>query len=216
MNRSMVRIKICGLTRIEDALQAVEAGADYLGFIFSESPRRITIDKAYSIIRDLPRRIERVGVFVNAHELFIRQVITQTGLTMIQLHGDETPEFCRRFDLPVIKVFRVKDYQVLNTISKYKTEYILLEPYVAGKYGGTGKIADWSMAAEIVSAVPEKKVFLAGGLNPDNGSAAVRAVRPFALDASSGLELSPGIKDHEKIKQFIKAVKNTRIARTGA
>ena len=211
----MIRIKICGLTRIEDALQAVEAGADYLGFIFSESSRRITIGKAYSIIRDLPRRIQRVGVFVNAHELFIRQVITQTGLSMIQLHGNETPEFCRSFDLPVIKVFRVKNYQVLNTIAEYKTEYILLEPYVAGKYGGTGKIADWSMAAGIVSALPEKKVFLAGGLNPENGSAAVRAVRPFALDASSGLEKSPGIKDLKKIIQFIKAVKNTRIARAG-
>lgn len=212
----MIRIKICGLTRLEDALQAVESGADYLGFIFSESPRRITIDKAYNIIRELPERIERVGVFVNAHELFIRQVITQTGLSMIQLHGDETAEFCQLFDLPVIKVFRVKDCRILNTIAKYKTEYILLEPYVAGKYGGTGQIADWSMAAEIVSALPEKKVFLAGGLNPENGSAAVRAVKPFALDASSGLELSPGIKDLKKIIEFNKAVKNTRIGRTGA
>ncbi len=212
----MIRIKICGLTRIEDALQAVEAGADYLGFIFSESSRRITIGKAYSIIRDLPRRIQRVGVFVNAHELFIRQVITQTGLSMIQLHGNETPEFCRSFDLPVIKVFRVKDCQVLNTITKYETEHILLEPYVAGKYGGTGKTVDWSMAAEIVSELPEKKIFLAGGLNPENASAAVRAVKPFALDASSGLEKSPGIKDPVKIKEFIKVVKNTRIARGGA
>lgn len=216
MHRSMIKIKICGLTRLEDAMQAVESGADYLGFIFSESPRKITMGKAYSIIRDLPRRIERVGVFVNAHELFIRQVINQTGLSMIQLHGDETPEFCRRFDLPVIKVFRVKDYRVLNTISKYKTEYILLESYVAGKYGGTGKTVDWSMAAGIVSALPEKKIFLAGGLNPENGSAAARSVRPFALDASSGLEKSPGIKDPEKIIQFIKAVKNTRFAPTGA
>ena len=142
----MIKVKICGLTRLEDAHLAVSAGADCLGFIFSESPRKVTAVQVQKIIEAVPQKVERVGVFVNESESFIRQAARQARLSMIQLHGDETPEFCRLFNLPVIKALRTKDDEILKIISKYETEYILLEPYISGKYGGTGRTADWNLA----------------------------------------------------------------------
>ena len=208
----MTRIKICGLTRPQDAALAVEYGADYLGFVFANSPRRVTPARAREIIALVPGQVQRVGVFVDAGEKEILQVVEQAGLSMIQLHGDEPPELCRCLPLPVIKAFRVRDESIRNAdilevISVYGTEYILLEPYVPGKYGGTGQRADWALAARIVASFPEKRFFLAGGLNPDNAREAVRTVQPYALDASSGLEERPGIKSKEKIRQFFKVVR---------
>jgi phosphoribosylanthranilate isomerase len=210
-----VRIKICGLTRIEDAGLAVELGAEYLGFIFAESPRRLAAEDAGQILRTLEqdrqggtRPVERVGVFVNASGEDIRTTARRASLTMLQLHGEEDPDFCSQFELPVIKALRIQDRGIFGLVRRYHTPYILLEPYLPGKYGGTGVQANWQLASELVRTFPEKRFFLAGGLGPDNVRAALTAVRPFAVDASSALESRPGIKDRRKMKAFIEAVRN--------
>jgi len=212
---SPVRIKICGLTRSEDARLAAALGADYLGFIFAPSPRRISPETAGSILRDLekeqPERftgIEAVGVFVNSDPGFVEQTVRLAGLSVIQLHGEEDPEYCRRFKAPVIKALRIRDRGIFDVVPRYPTPYILLEPHVAGKRGGTGVQADWQLAAELVRTFADKRFFLAGGLGPENAEAAVAAVKPFAVDASSALESGPGIKDRHKMKTFIEAVRN--------
>ena len=210
-----VRIKICGLTRIEDARLAAELGAEYLGCIFAESRRRVAAEAAGAILRTLEqerqggmRPVERVGVFVNARAEDIRATARQASLTMLQLHGDEDPDFCSQFELPVIKALRIRDRGIFDLVRGYDTPYILLEPYLPGKYGGTGVLANWQLASELVSTFPEKRFFLAGGLGSDNVEAAVSAVRPFAVDASSALESRHGIKDRKKMKAFIKAVRS--------
>ena len=210
-----VRIKICGLTRIEDARLAIELGADYLGFVFAESPRRVAAEAAGAILRTLEqegqgqmRQVERVGVFVNASAEDIRATARQASLTMLQLHGDEDPDFCSQFDLHIIKALRILDPGIFDLVRGYDTPYILLEPYLPGKHGGTGVQANWQLASELVSTFPEKRFFLAGGLGADNVEAAVSAVRPFAVDTSSALESRPGIKDRQKMKAFIEAVRS--------
>ena len=210
-----VRIKICGLTRIEDARLAAELGVEYLGFIFAESPRRVAAEAAGAILRTLEqerqggmRPVERVGVFVNASGEDILSTARQASLTMLQLHGDENPDFCSQFELPVIKALRILDRGIFDLVRGYDIPYILLEPYLPGKYGGTGVQANWQLASELVSTFPEKRFFLAGGLGPGNVKAALSAVRPFAVDASSALENRPGIKDHQNMKSFIKAVRS--------
>ena len=212
---SPVRIKICGLTRSEDALLALTLGADYLGFIFAPSPRRIAPETAGSILRDLekeqPERfpgIAGVGVFVNADRGSVEETTRLAGLSLIQLHGDEDPEYCRRFETPVIKALHIRDRGIFDLVPRYPTPYILLEPHVAGKRGGTGVQADWRLAAELVRTFPDKRFFLAGGLGPENVQAAVAAVQPFAVDASSSLEKDLRIKDRQKMKTFIEAVRN--------
>jgi phosphoribosylanthranilate isomerase len=209
------RIKICGLTRTGDARLAVILGADYLGFIFAPSPRQVAAESAGSILRDLqkehPERlcgVERVGVFVDADRGFVLETVRRAGLTMLQLHGDENPEFCGRFELPVIKALRIRNRGIFELVASYPTPYILLEPYVPGKHGGTGVQANWQLAAELVRTFPDKRFFLAGGIGPENVGAALAAVRPFAVDASSVLESGPGIKDQKKLKAFIEAVRN--------
>lgn len=209
------RIKICGLTRIEDARLAARFGVDYLGFIFAESPRRVSAEAAQAILQALESEsqggmppAERVGVFVNSSANDIRATARQAALTMLQLHGVEGADFCSQFDLPVIKALRIQDRGIFDLVRSYDTPYILLEPYLPGKYGGTGVQADWQLASELVSTFPQKRFFLAGGLGPDNVRAAVEAVRPFAVDASSVLEQRPGIKDQKKMKVFIEAVRS--------
>jgi phosphoribosylanthranilate isomerase len=189
-------------------LLAARLGADYLGFIFAPSPRQITPEAAAAILGGLrTEAAQRVGVFVNADRAFIERAARIAGLTMIQLHGNEDPEFCARFRLPVIKALRIEDRGIFERIDRYPTPYILLEPYVRGEYGGTGVQADWKLAAELVQTFPDKRFFLAGGLGPDNVRAAIAAVRPFAVDASSALEDRPGIKDRHKLTTFIEAVR---------
>jgi phosphoribosylanthranilate isomerase len=200
---------------MEDALLALTLGADYLGFIFAPSPRQISADSAASILDDLQRRqpgsfssIERVGVFVNAHREFIEETIRTAGLTMIQLHGDEPPGFCAQFEPPVIKALRIRDRGIFQLVAGYSTPYILLEPYVPGKRGGTGVEANWQLAAELVHTFAQKRFFLAGGLGPGNVQTAIQTVKPFAVDASSALEKGPGIKDRQKMKGFVETVRN--------
>ncbi|HEY3763472.1 MAG TPA: phosphoribosylanthranilate isomerase [Verrucomicrobiae bacterium] len=202
------RIKICGITNTADAKVAVEAGADALGFIlYEKSPRYVTIEQAAEISKQLPPFIMRVGVFVNAAPDFVLRAISEIGLTMLQFHGDEPPEFCAQFGLMSMKAFRMKDAGVLSEIAKYQTDAYLLDAYTPGVRGGTGHTFNWDLALEAQKL--GKPIFLSGGLTPDNVADAIRKIHPFGVDVSSGVESSPGKKDHAKVKTFIKAVKAT-------
>ncbi len=203
----MTAVKICGLTRLQDAQAALELGADFLGFIFAESPRRIGVEQAAALVAALPERAVPVGVFVDAPEEEILATVRRVGLKAVQLHGAEDPGLCRRLPLPVIKVIRLRNLSSLEEIRRYRAQYFLLEPQVAGKAGGTGVRADTALAARAVRSFPEHRFLLAGGLGPENVREALRAVRPFGVDASSGLEEVPGIKSREKLKRFFEGVR---------
>lgn len=202
-----VRVKICGITNVGDALAAVDAGADALGFMFYEaSPRNITAEAAAKIIRQLPPFIAKVGVFVNAPAEVIHRTAEACGLDTLQLHGDETPEFCRQFTkLKVMKAFRIKDATSLQSLPPYETDAWLLDSFVPGKQGGTGEKFNWELAAEAKEA--GRPVILAGGLTPENIAEAVHEVWPFGVDVSSGVEAAPGRKDHGLVRDFIAAVR---------
>jgi len=201
-----VRVKICGITSAEDALAAVDAGADALGFMFVEaSPRRVTHEQAAGILRELPPFVARVGVFVNPSADTVRTAIAGTGIDTLQFHGEETPQFCRQFGLRVIKAFRVRDPASLKPLADFRSEAWLLDSFVEGKHGGTGAVFNWNLAAQAVKQ--GGRVILAGGLTPENAAEAVRRVRPYALDVSSGVELAPGRKDAAKVRAFIDAAK---------
>jgi phosphoribosylanthranilate isomerase len=200
------RVKICGITNLADAQAAVEAGADALGFIFYEkSPRYMTIPAAAEISKQLPPFIMRVGVFVNAPEDFVLRTIGECNLTMLQFHGDEPPEFCAQFGLMSMKAFRIRDEESLKELPKYQTDAYLLDAYSSTTLGGTGEKFNWDLAVEAQKfGIP---IFIAGGLTPENIAEAVRKVQPFGVDVSSGVEISPGKKDHAKVKAFIQAAK---------
>jgi len=205
-----LRIKICGITHAADARAAVEAGADALGFMFYEpSPRHITPAAAADIIRELPPFVAKVGVFVDAAEEFIREVIARCGLDTLQLHGSESPEFCGRFaGLKVVKAFRLVDLDSLHPLPTYLTHAWLLDSYVPGKPGGTGARFNWNLAIEANKL--GRPIILAGGLTPQNIAEAVRQVRPFGVDVSSGVEAAPGRKDPHKVRDFIAAARGLR------
>jgi len=198
----MVKVKICGITNYEDAAAAVDAGADALGFVFfRESPRYLSPEDAGRIIRRLPPFIATVGVFVNESHLVIEEIASTAGLSVVQLHGDESPEVCclsRR----IVKAFRVRSLESLGTFGQYKdlVSAFLLDTYSAGAYGGTGQVFNWDIAVE---AKQYGRIILAGGLTPDNVGDAVRHVRPYAVDVSSGVESGKGRKDHPRMKLFI-------------
>jgi len=204
----IVRVKICGITRAEDALAAADAGADALGFmLYKSSPRCVTPAQAGAIIRTLPPFVARVGVFVNPTKTEVRAAIAGCGIDTLQFHGEESPEFCRQFGLRVIKAFRVRDAESLKPPANFSTETWLLDSFVAGQHGGTGAVFNWDLAAQAVKQ--GGRVILAGGLTPENAADAVRRVRPYALDVSSGVEFAPGRKDATKVRAFIAAVKDT-------
>ncbi len=201
----MIRVKICGITNIEDALHAVQAGADALGFVFSEeSPRYVFPEQAASIIKELPPFVQAVGLFVNADSEFVNATAEQCRLDMLQLHGDESPEYCDHVARRVIKAFRVKDITSLDPIKNYRVAGILLDAYSPKAYGGTGMTFNWDVAKEAEKYGP---IILAGGLGPDNVRQAVEKVRPYAVDVSGGVEAAPGKKDSEKIREFITRAK---------
>jgi phosphoribosylanthranilate isomerase len=200
-----VRIKICGITNEEDALAAARFGADALGFIFASSPRRISAEKARKVIKALPPLVQRVGVFVDEDLEEVSSVAESCGLDILQFHGSESAEYCNSFDYRVIKAVRLKNRQDLKILPKYNdvVHALLLDTYVPGELGGTGLSFDWELAVE---AKKYGRIILAGGLSPENVAAAIGTVKPYAVDASSRLEQSPGIKDHEKMMQFIAEV----------
>jgi phosphoribosylanthranilate isomerase len=202
-----LKIKICGITNGEDALMAVDAGADALGFMFYEaSPRNVSLAAAAKIIRQLPPFVTKVGVFVNAGEEAIRQAAAQCGLDTLQLHGDESPEFCQRFSLPVIKAVRMQNADSLRLLPAYETAAWLLDSFVPDKAGGTGAKFNWDLA--VTAKKFGRPIILAGGLTPENVAAAVRQVRPYAVDVSSGVQSTPQKKDSGKVRAFVEAARS--------
>jgi phosphoribosylanthranilate isomerase len=201
-----VKVKICGITNVSDAVAATEAGADVLGFVFCEqSPRCLSIDAAAGVVHELPPFVIKVGVFVNADADLVHRAIQKCGLNLLQFHGEETPEYCRQFGLMSMKAFRVRDEASLETLPLYDTHAWLLDAFAPGKLGGTGERFNWDLAVQ--AGRFGRPIFLAGGLTPENVGEAVQKVRPYGVDVSSGVEASPGQKDHAKVKAFIQAAK---------
>jgi phosphoribosylanthranilate isomerase len=207
----MVKVKICGITNMEDALASLRAGCDALGFLFyKNSPRSISPFAACRVIKQLPPQIIKIGVFVNAKEKTIKRIARSCKLDMLQFHGDETPEFCARFkEYKIIKVFRIKKTIDLKKILKYRVFACLLDTFDKSKRGGTGKQFDWSLACRLKDI--HTTVFLSGGLTEKNVQKAIRQGRPQWVDASSSLEVSPGKKDHQKVVRFVRAAKRMKI-----
>ncbi|MGF6149748.1 phosphoribosylanthranilate isomerase [Pseudomonas fluorescens] len=205
---SAVRSKICGITRIEDALAAVDAGADAIGLVFyAKSPRAVTVQQARAIIAALPPFVTTVGLFVNASRCELGEILDAVPLDLLQFHGDETPADCEGYHRPYIKALRVKaGDDIAASCNLYaKASGILLDTYVEGVPGGTGEAFDWSLIPQGLS----KPIILAGGLSAANVVEAIARVHPYAVDVSGGVEQSKGIKDHAKIRAFIQAVRTS-------
>jgi phosphoribosylanthranilate isomerase len=195
-----VRIKICGITRLEDALLAVRLGADALGFNFWPGTKRyVDPDAARDILEQLPPFVTTVGVFVNQPPAEVLAIAARTGIAALQLHGDESPTEAGGYALPTIKALRLSGTASLDALARYHVRAFLLDAPSAG-FGGSGNTCDWECAAAAARRAP---VILAGGLKPENVADAVRAVRPYAVDVASGVESSPGVKDPDKLKRFI-------------
>jgi phosphoribosylanthranilate isomerase len=208
VNQLRTRIKICGITRTEDALAAVHSGADALGLVFfKDSPRYVSIEKAQEIVNALPALVSKVGLFVDADAAEIKDVLSKVPLDYIQFHGDEDESFCTSFSKPYIKAIRIKPETDLSVVlNKHKSAAaLLLDAWHPDIAGGTGETFDWNLLADTYTrGLPE--IILAGGLNADNVYSAVKLVKPYAVDVSSGVESSPGIKSAEKIQNFVKEV----------
>lgn len=202
----MVQVKICGITSLEDAQAALDCGADALGFVFfPPSPRHVMPEQAAQIIRTLPPFVTTVGLFVDVACDVVNETAACCGLDRVQLHGRETPEYCRRISRPVIKAIRIQNADSLMPVGNYTVSAYLLDAYVEGALpGGTGVSFAWDLA---VHAKPYGPVILAGGLTPANVGRAIAQVRPYGVDVSSGVERLPGVKDHHKMRQFIARAK---------
>lgn len=203
----MVKVKICGITNFEDAQTAVDAGADMLGFVFYEkSPRYIKPEKAKDIISALPKYVERVALFVNEEKEKILMTLEQIkDIGILQFHGDETPDFCNAFNKRIIKAIRVKNKDSIKQMAPYKVNFFLLDAFKKGVYGGTGANFNWNLAND--ASRYNVPIILSGGLNPENVKEAIESVKPYAVDVSSGVEISPGKKDSGLIRKFIQEAK---------
>ena len=200
----MVRVKICGITRAEDALLAASLGVDALGFVFADSPRRIAPEEASGIINGLPPFVTTVGLFVDEPAEHVEAVIEECGLDILQFHGDETPGYCAGFckNKRVVKAFRMKGEETLARLEAYRdVDAYLLDAYSPEKKGGTGEVFKWELAVKAKKF--GKPIILAGGLTVNNVQEAIRIVRPSGVDVSSGVESSPGKKDPQLLKEFI-------------
>ena len=204
-----VRSKICGITRVQDALAAVEAGADAIGLVFyAKSPRAVSVEQAAAIVQALPTFVTCVGLFVSMPRDDVQAVLQRVPLDLLQFHGDESPVDCEGYGRPYIKALRVRPGEDLAaTMALYAgARGILLDTFVEGVPGGTGAAFDWSLVPPDVA----KPIILAGGLEASNVAAAIRQVRPYAVDVSGGVEASKGIKDADKIRAFVQAVRNAQ------
>ena len=206
----MVKVKICGITNIQDALLAIDCGADALGFVFAPSPRQVTPTQVQDIVSQLPPRICKVGVFVDFELEVVNDIRSRCSLDIVQLHGSESPEYCQAFFPDVIKSFQVRDETIFELLPSYAVKAYLLDSYHAELKGGTGHSFDWSIAHKAKEYGP---IILSGGLNPDNIRQAIAAVQPFAVDVSSGVEATPGKKDRNKVQDFLKAAKQLQTER---
>ncbi len=211
----MVKIKICGITNEKDALWAVNLGADYIGFNFyKDSPRKISPKLAGQIIGRLPPFAQPVGLFVNAEMKIVKRIAEKCRLNVVQLHGEETPEYCRELQtqsarLKIIKAFRMRGEENLGDIERYNVDYYLLDSYVPGVEGGTGEVFNWDLAVEAKQF--NKPVFLAGGLTPDNVIPAIEKVNPYGVDVASGVERTPRRKDYNLMREFINRIRAKRL-----
>jgi phosphoribosylanthranilate isomerase len=207
-----VAVKICGITRADEALAIVEAGADALGINFwPQSKRFIDLEEALPWLQDLAGTVPRVAVTVNADDDELRRLHDSGVIDWIQLHGDETPdrvESLTQQGLPVFKAMGVRDRAMLDTAAVYDSPTILLDAYAPTEYGGSGATMDWSLGAAAVRQWPDRQIVLAGGLTPQNVAEAIRQVRPAAVDVASGVEVSPGRKDLEKVRAFLEAARS--------
>jgi phosphoribosylanthranilate isomerase len=200
----MVRVKICGITSIEDARAAVAAGADALGFVFAASPRRATPERAREIVAQLPPFVSTVGVFVDETPARIREIVAVCGLGYVQFHGSESPAVTNEFGPRTIKAVRVRTKDDLLGLERYRVGAFLLDAHAAGIAGGSGTTFPWELARR--ARLPAALI-LSGGLTPGNVAEAIRIVRPCAVDVSSGVESAPGKKDHELVREFIRRAK---------
>lgn len=207
-----VKVKICGITNLEDAKAALDSGADALGFVFyQKSPRYIAPQKARAIIKQLPQGAIKVGVFVNSQEKTIKDIAKLCGLGILQFHGNESWQFCAKFKgYKVIKAFRIKDKPDLRKISRYKTFAYLFDTFVKSQTGGTGKKFNWKLIKHAISNI-KRPFFLSGGLTAENVKEAIKYLRPDWVDVSSSAEIRPGKKDRRKVKKFLKAAKNSAL-----
>lgn len=202
----MIKVKICGITNLEDGLMAVEAGADALGFVFFQgSSRNISPEQAADIIRQLPPFVQTVGLFVNEDLATVNAIADRCGLDVVQLHGEESPDYCAGGKRRVIKAFRVKDDSVLDEMSHYHVAACLLDAWSPAARGGTGTTFNWDIAARATAT--SSTIILAGGLTPENVAGAIAAVKPYAVDVSSGVESAPGKKDAGMVNRFIRSCK---------
>lgn len=205
------RVKICGLTRAEDAAAAVAAGADACGVVFAASPRQVDIPTAAEVLAGVPDTVMRIGVFVDADPAFVEKAVIECELDVVQLHGNESAEFCARMPRPVIKALGIGtdfDARVMEPYRNHVFAY-LLDKVSGCKVGGTGETFDWLLATDVARRAP---TFLAGGLTPENVAEAMSIVRPYAVDVSSGVEVAPGIKDPRLIESFVAAVREADLA----
>jgi phosphoribosylanthranilate isomerase len=201
-----VKVKICGITSVADGHAAAAAGADMIGLMFyDQSPRHITLPQAVEISRGVSPYVLRVGVFVDPEEDFVMRAIQECNLNLLQFHGNESSEFCTQFGVMSVKAMRVRDEASIKALANYHTDAFLLDACSKSGFGGTGEKFNWNLA--IAARKYDKPIFLAGGLTPENVEAAVRQVRPFAVDVSSGVESAPGKKDPAKVAAFIAAAK---------
>jgi phosphoribosylanthranilate isomerase len=204
------RVKICGITRVEDALEAINQGADAIGLVFyAKSPRNVSATQAAEIVSSLPAFVTVVGLFVDAEPAFIQEVLSVVNLDLLQFHGDETPSACRQYSRPYMKAIRVKSG---TNLVQYAADYadakaLLLDAFAEGVPGGTGLVFDWSLIPQNLPL----PIVLAGGLNAENVGLAIEQVRPYAVDVSGGVEASKGIKDVAKIAAFMRGVSNATL-----
>ena len=209
MTKGKTRIKICGITRIEDGLAAAAAGADAIGLVFyPKSARYVLPDQAAAIVAALPPFVDVVGLFVNATSEFVHETLARVPIGLLQFHGDEDETYCRQFDRPYMKAARVRpELDLVQYAASFQTaRALLLDAFVDG-YGGAGQVFDWNLIPDKLS----RPIVLSGGLDPENVTDAIRRVRPAAVDVSSGVEFAKGVKDHAKIAAFIAGVRNADV-----
>ena len=204
----MAKVKICGLKEEEHVKSAVNAGATWIGFMFAESKRQITIQRAVELAKLIPSHIKKVGVFVNPTEQEVHAAVKAVDLDYVQYHGSENPTFITRLGYPSIKAISIRSYEDVKIASSYDVDYYLFDAPGTDYAGGSGHVFDWSLLEQL--SIPKNRVILAGGLNSQNIARAIAQVEPFGVDVSSGVEKS-GTKDSELIKQFIEAATNTTV-----
>lgn len=201
-----VQVKICGLTNLDDAMDAVELGADLLGFNFYPDSKRFIKPMDYiKIAREIPNNVQKVGVFVNADQKLVTDFAIEGELDFLQFHGDESAEYCNSFARPYIKALRPKSEKDLDVLKDYEADFFLIDSNVSGTYGGSGVTANWDLARK--AKEQGKSIFLAGGLKSDNIEMAIASVKPYGVDVSSGVELRDGKKDYHEMDEFIKKAK---------